>query len=387
MSLILDMTPTVINRTAIFHIVMDTARAWRGLGCRYRYGDTVQKTFLETSQALTRITPDIMNLVLGDSGLICEQRRPLASRRGRAGNDRILFFDPLYVLIDEIRPTDIVLVLDITPLTNPEWHDERVCQLYELAYNRLVPSGARLLSISRHTAMSLWANFGIDPRDIIEIPLYLRRGIKPMETSSRGEKMRFLFVGSLELRKNIIGLMLAFERSRLVSKGFELSIVGGDGRGSAEIRAVASGISGVRLHGFVSDEELQQLYRMSRAFVYPSYLEGFGMPLLEAMACGLPILTATTGAPPEIVADSALLVDPHDIAAISDGLLALAETTEAEQVRLAEDSRARAAQFTFSRYLSAMETTVFHTAKDARQTECQDDHAMASERTHKWLYN
>lgn len=385
MSLILDMTPTAINRTAVFHIVMDTARAWRDLGCSYRYGDKIQSTFLETTEALNATRPEILNLVLGDGGLIREAKRPFGVRRPRTANSRVLFFDPLYVLVDEVRANDIVLVLDVSPLTNPEWHDERVCELYRLAYNRLAVSGAKILSISRHTTLSLWANFGIDPRDVTEIPLYTRNGIKPTLNRSIDVEKRFLFVGSLELRKNIIGLMLAFERSKLAAQGYELSIVGGKGRGAEEITSVATGIKGVRLHGFLSDEELQKLYRTSMAFVYPSYLEGFGVPLLEAMAWGLPILTATTGATAELAADTALLVDPHDIAAISDGFLRLTEMTAPDRQAQQAASRSRAAEFTFDRYLSTMEAAVSGTAINAAQEERWDGSVAASSGRHKWL--
>jgi glycosyltransferase involved in cell wall biosynthesis len=384
-SLILDMTPTAINRTAVFHIVMDTARAWRGHGCSYRYGDNVQAALLETTEALNAARPEILQLVLGDQGLIRESKRPFGIRRPRASNSRMLFFDPLYVLVDEVRADDIVLVLDVSPLTNPEWHDGRVCELYRLAYDRLAVSGAKILSISRHTTLSLWANFGIDPRDVTEIPLYTRNGVKPALSRSVDTEKRFLFVGSLELRKNIIGLMLAFERSRLSAQGYELSIVGGNGRGAEDITSVAAGIKGVHLHGFLPDEELQQLYRTSMAFVYPSYLEGFGVPLLEAMAWGLPILTATTGATAELAADTALLVDPHDIEAISDGFVRLTEMTAPERQTHQAASRARAAEFTFDRYLSTMEAAVFGAAIDAAQEERRDGSVTAPSGRRKWL--
>jgi glycosyltransferase involved in cell wall biosynthesis len=386
-SFILDMTPTAINRTAIFHIVLDTARAWRNRGCSYRYGDNVQGSLLETAEALNAIKPGILQLVLGDNGLIREAKRPFGMRRPRPANGRMVFFDPLYVLVDEIRANDIVLVLDISPLTNPEWHDGRVCELYRLAYNRLAMSGAKILSISRHTTLSLWANFGIDPRDVTEIPLYTRNGVKPVMSRAGDVEKRFLFVGSLELRKNIIGLMLAFERSKLAAQGFELSIVGGQGRGAEEITSVAAGIKGVHLHGFLPDEELQHLYRTSMAFVYPSYLEGFGVPLLEAMAWGLPILTATTGATAELAADAALLVDPHDVTAISDGLLQLAGMSERERQTQKAASRTRAAAFTFDRYLSAMETAVFGAEKDTAQEERRDNSLAVPSGRRSWLSN
>lgn len=359
MSLVLDMTPTAINRTAVFHIVMDTARAWKKHSCHYRYGKTYQDQLLETSEELSTVAPEIIELVLGDNGFINETRNPYSYGHRRPTDDRVLFFDPLYTLTDEIRPNDVVMVLDISPITNPEWHNDRVCQLYHTAYTRLALSKAHILSISRHTSMSLWGNFGINPDTITEIPLYLRKDVEPFSVDAKYRKKRLLFVGSLETRKNIIGLMLAFERSRLAREGYELSIVGGDGHGAAQIKQIAADISGVKLYGFVSNEKLQSLYRESVAFVYPSYLEGFGVPLLEAMSWGLPILTSTTGAPPEVVTEGAILVDPNDIEAISDGMRTLVGMKDAEHNHLAEVNRVHARLFSFQRYISTMENAIF----------------------------
>jgi hypothetical protein len=146
-----------------------------------------------------------------------------------------------------------------------------------------------------------------------------------------------------------------------------------------------AGIKGVRLHGFLSDEELQHLYRTSMACVYPSYLEGFGVPLLEAMAWGMLTLTATTDATVELAAETALLVDPHDIPAISQGLSHLAGMSAPERLTQQAASRARAAEFTFDHYLSTMETAVFGAKKGAALEERRDDNLVAASGRYKWF--
>ena len=104
----------------------------------------------------------------------------------------------------------------------------------------------------------------------------------------------------------------------------------------------------VRFTGYIADADLPALLSGALAFVFPSLYEGFGMPLLEAMACGTPVLASATSALPEIAGDAALLVDPEDTAAIADGLMRLRSDTVL-RAELRERGLARASQFTWER--------------------------------------
>jgi glycosyltransferase involved in cell wall biosynthesis len=103
--------------------------------------------------------------------------------------------------------------------------------------------------------------------------------------------------------------------------------------------------------GFVADDDLPALLSGALAFVFPSLYEGFGMPVLEAMACATPVLTSTTSALPEVAGDAALLVDPHDTGAIAEGLARLLSDAALRE-RLRERGIQRAAQFTWQRCAS-----------------------------------
>jgi glycosyltransferase involved in cell wall biosynthesis len=119
-----------------------------------------------------------------------------------------------------------------------------------------------------------------------------------------------LAVGTLEPRKN---LARSIEAARRL--GLELRVAGMEGWGGVD----ASG-PGVSWVGFASDEELARLYRGALCVVYPSLYEGFGIPVLEAMACGAPVVTSRGGATEEVAGGAAVLVDPEDVASIAAGI-------------------------------------------------------------------
>jgi glycosyltransferase involved in cell wall biosynthesis len=157
-----------------------------------------------------------------------------------------------------------------------------------------------------------------------------------------------LTVGALQPRKNLEAALAAFER--LGERELGLVIAGGRGWGDAELQARlrrSPAASRVRLTGRVTDAELVELYRGAECFVFPSRYEGFGLPPLEAMACGAPVVASDLTSMPEVLDDAALLVDPDDVGALAaalDELLA----TPALAAELAERGRRRAAGFTWA---------------------------------------
>jgi glycosyltransferase involved in cell wall biosynthesis len=138
-----------------------------------------------------------------------------------------------------------------------------------------------------------------------------------------------LCVGTLEPRKNHLGLLVAFDIA-FRDRGFpyDLVVVGKPGWGfDGFTRAMAERGMGHIVHilSHVSNAELAALYSGAFFSAYPSLYEGFGLPVLEAMACGCPVLTSNISSMPEIAGDAAMLVNPHDHAAIAAGLVTMAE--------------------------------------------------------------
>ena len=134
----------------------------------------------------------------------------------------------------------------------------------------------------------------------------------------------FLFVGTLEPRKNLAGLIEAYSRLPEELKNCALlAIVGGKGWGGVDVAAVAEKFDvqdRIWVLGYVSDEQLATLYEHAMFLAMPSFYEGFGLPLLEAMSRGTPVLTSNFASMPEVAGDAGLLVDPHDIDSITRAL-------------------------------------------------------------------
>ena len=160
----------------------------------------------------------------------------------------------------------------------------------------------------------------------------------------------FLFAGVLKERKNVLGIVRAFSLFHATHPNFFL-VIAGKKEGAyykSVVRLVAElGIdSHVRFMGYVSNEELAYLYAKATALVFPSLIEGFGMPVLEAMHAGLPVVTANTGSLAEVAGDAALLVDPRDPSDIAGALSSLAHDG-ALRDSLRARGYARAAQFSW----------------------------------------
>lgn len=139
----------------------------------------------------------------------------------------------------------------------------------------------------------------------------------------------FLYVSRLEHPgKNHVRLIEAFDAfKKATGSEWQLALGGGDWHGCEAIKSAAAAspfAKDIRFLGFVPDADLPNLYRAARCMVYPSLFEGFGLPPIEAMACGTPVISSTRGALEEVVADAALVVDPEDVADITRALISLA---------------------------------------------------------------
>jgi alpha-1,3-rhamnosyl/mannosyltransferase len=220
-------------------------------------------------------------------------------------------------------------VLDLSVLRHPELFNRWTRTYSRLIVPRVVAAARRVIAISEFTKRELVELLGVDPERVQVIGVPARPGLSPEGERAEGEYV--LAVGTLEPRKN---LARAAEAARLA--GVELRVAGARGWGG-----VAT--NGVRWVGEVGDDELVRLLRGARALVYPSLYEGFGIPILEAMAVGTPVVTSAGGATEEVAGGAAVLVDPLDPASIAAGI----EEADRRRDELRSRGLERAAAFTW----------------------------------------
>jgi glycosyltransferase involved in cell wall biosynthesis len=155
-----------------------------------------------------------------------------------------------------------------------------------------------------------------------------------------------LFIGSLNPRKNITRLLDAYERYRdRVDTPLPLVLAGSEQSVFAAVDRPP--IDGVRALGFVSDAQRNWLYHNATALLFPSLYEGFGLPIIEAMDCGTPVLTSNTGAMAEVAADAAVLVNPTDADDIASAIERIS-TDETLRKELVDTGKQRVADFTWA---------------------------------------
>lgn len=260
------------------------------------------------------------------------------------------------------RGRTVLTVHDLSFYQNPAWFRWNRALYYRSAVRRSVAWAAHIITDSEASACDLGRYLGFPRERISVIPLgvdaaFTDRAVPADEILRQRLQLPnpfLLFVGTLEPRKNIVRLVQAFDR---VAPGMphDLVLVGRRGwKNGALDAALTSAAHRNRIHlpGFVADGDLPGLLRLADGFVYPSLCEGFGLPPLEAMACGTPVLTSAASSLPEVTGGAALLVAPECIEAIAEGLLQLIEDTALRE-NLRAAGLARAAEFTWSRTAEA----------------------------------
>jgi glycosyltransferase involved in cell wall biosynthesis len=197
---------------------------------------------------------------------------------------------------------------------------------------------------------------GIDPARISVTHLGVDARFRPPDPEERAAFLQrqqlvrpyILAVGTLEPRKNLPGLLRAY--ARLAPEvPHDLVLVGAEGWLTGEIHATLEKLrlgGRVRMTGFVADDDLPHWYGGADLFAFASLYEGFGLPVVEAMACGVPVVTSNVSSLPEVAGDAAVLVDPADVDAIADGLRRVLTDTDLAR-RLRHSGLKRAARFTW----------------------------------------
>ncbi len=250
----------------------------------------------------------------------------------------------------------VFTVHDLTMLRNPEFYDRLIRIRLAQTIRPAIKKAQMLICISDAVRQELQEDFGIADDRITVVHHGVDPAFAPISNARSVvceilgiDRPYLLFVGQMKLRKNIIRILEAFARVR--ERGHDVALVLAGRRGHT-----TEGMDDViaRHHladhmielGHVEDKILPSLYSAAEAFVFPSLHEGFGLPVLEAMACGTPVLTSNTSALPEIAGDAALLVDPTSVDAIADGVARIL-TDNCLRNSLIGAGKTRASKFTW----------------------------------------
>jgi len=217
----------------------------------------------------------------------------------------------------------ILTIHDLTPLEHPEWFQPGFAVWYRLLLPMLVRQVQRILVPSEFVHRKVVVRFSLAAEKVITIPAGVDTSkFHPLNVSTDMGRY-ILFVGSLEPRKNLFGLLKAWDEINERHPNISLVIAGTSGSAFRKL-SYPSAADRVRWIGYVPETNLPALYAGADLFVLPSFDEGFGLPVLEAMACGTPVIASDGGALPEAVGDAGMvfnLSDPSGLSnAINEGL-------------------------------------------------------------------
>jgi glycosyltransferase involved in cell wall biosynthesis len=281
---------------------------------------------------------------------------PWALRRERVD----LFHAPHYVLPPLVRCRSVVTIHDCIHLMFPQYLPNRLALAYARASIAMASKRAtRVLTVSESSKRDIlrFVDVPADKIDVIYNAFDERFGVEPRDEDVHRVRERYqlhdpfvLYVGNVKPHKNLGRLIDAFHLVH--TRGLDhlkLVLIGDDISKYAALRRAVHHHQlhkYVRLIGYLPEDTLAVMYRLASVFVFPSLYEGFGLPPLEAMASGTPVVTSNVSSLPEVVGNGALLVDPYDPSAIADGMYAVL-TDEALRRDLTQRGLARAKQFSW----------------------------------------
>lgn len=237
-----------------------------------------------------------------------------------------------------------------------DYYSPARARIYEHRLREKVESADHIITISDYSRSDILEWSGIDPEKISVVADGVSDNFRPVtdETALATVTSRYqlpprfaLCVGSTEPRKNIRSSIKAFSQIRDVHADVQLVVTGVDYCGVGPAEAFAGlDLEGVHFAGYAHDLDMPAIYSLAEVLVFPSLYEGFGLPPLEAMACGTPVVTSNTTSIPEVVGDAAVLVDPRSPAELA-GALELVLSSREIRSELIEKGKRRAAVYSW----------------------------------------
>jgi len=300
---------------------------------------------------------------------------PKALQKWRSHRERIdLYHGTNFRLRGSGGKGNIVTIHDLAFKRYPHFLKKRVGQFFSfLKTKRDVRQANRVIAVSQHTAKDVMEFFKIDRKKVRVVYHGVDPNFRPEVSMASILEMKrkyhiltpkyILWVGTLEPRKNLITLIKMYDQLKNIHGEYNLVLGGGLGWQYEDILVQAQSLDKkARITGYLPRGDLIPLYAGAALFVYPSLYEGFGMPLLEAMASGVPIVAANTSSIPEVMGDAGILVDPLNISKMGEAVMrVLADSRLSSSLREKGIQRARlftwegAAQETLKIYQEVIE--------------------------------
>src|SRR5205085_8905304 len=243
------------------------------------------------------------------------------------------------------RKPSVITVHDLTSITMPGRHRLKTILSFNLFIGQSLEKATRVACVSHAIADEVIRGFAVPPSKIAIVP----NGVDEFFSPGGDEDDYILYAGTLEPRKGIDLLIEAWRA--LPSPRPRLVLAGDAGWKSSHLRAGEN----IEITGYVTRERLRELYRRAKVFVYPSLYEGFGIPPLEAMACGAAVIATRTGAIEEFAGHAAIVIEPNDRQALHSALSRLLGDNDLRQeLKLRAPDRAR--HFGWDRSAAEMST-------------------------------
>ena len=256
----------------------------------------------------------------------------------------------------------IVTMHDLIYKAFPQGHTEATIATTNQQFQGIVERADKIICCSEYTKKDLLKYFPMDQNKIAMIHQGVDKNVfYPVSSDERPAARAairakgvtgpfILFVGTIEPRKNLKNLLKAFA---LIKKEFQgsLAVVGMKGWMSDDIGALVEELNlknNVHLLGYLTDEELRYFYNEAEVFVFPSFYEGFGFPIVEAFSCGAPVVTSNASSCPEVAAEAALLIDPTNVQDMVDKILRVMRDRTLRN-SLKEKGLKRATDFSFEK--------------------------------------
>jgi alpha-1,3-rhamnosyl/mannosyltransferase len=381
----LDGQPLIRPKTGVGHYTLELARALATLRPEDSFeliapdalpASIIRETETTPNLRVVGIKPNVLMRRWSSIGL------PQYMRRARLD----LFHGTNYQLPLINAKRSVLTVHDLSIFTHPETHDARVARRARRRLPMILGAASHIITPTQTIKDELAARFNLDPVRITVTPEAPRRSFFPMKREDTADVRQrlgiendfILFVGTIEPRKNLQTLVRAFERiSRQSDHRSQLVIAGGAGWLTDDLDRLVRASDfreRIRLTGYLGDEDLRALYSSCKVLVYPSLYEGFGLPPLEAMACGAPVVASRIAAHEETLKDNARLVGAMDEGALANAIIELLDH-DGTRRQLASRGRAHAANFSWKKTAELtweVYEQVLHRTADSRLATAKD---------------